>query len=322
MRVFVTGGNGFIGSAVVRELVGRGHAPVCLLRATSKTDRIDGLPFERASGDVRDVASLRSGMSGCDGTVHLAAPGSWHAADPAELEHVIVRGAENVLDAASGRPAHRIVLVSSSAAINASEAPTVFDERAEFRVRDPQLHYAHAKHRAELAARSAIERGAQVVIVNPAEVYGPGDTALGTASNLIDFAKYTPVLICDGGTGVVHVDDVARGIVAALERGRAGERYILNGENLTVRQLAELTLELIGRRVPIIRVPNGPSRVIAALAVRFHLPVPFNPHVVPYATLYWFVDSRKAQRELGVTFRSGRDTISSTVDWLRAKNLI
>jgi dihydroflavonol-4-reductase len=322
MRVFVTGGNGFIGSCVVRELFARGHSVVCLLRPTSKTDRIDDLPFERAGGDVRDVASLRAGMNGCDATVHLAAPSDWHVAEGPYLDDVIVNGARRVLEAASGLSAHRVVLISSSAAINASEQPIVFDERAEFGVRDPALFYAHAKHRAELVARAAFEGGANVVIVNPGEVYGPGDTALGTASHLMDFAKSIPVLVCDGGTSVVHVEDVARGIVAALERGRAGERYILGGENLTIRQMAELVLELVHRRMLIMRIPNGPSRKIAAFAVRYHIPVPFNPHVVPYATLYWFMDSGKAQRELGVTFRGGRETISSTIDWLREKGLV
>ncbi len=322
MRVFVTGGNGFIGSAVVRELSSAGHRVVCLLRPTSKTDRIDGLPFERANGDVRDAASVRAGMRGCDGTIHLAAPGGWHADDAAGLEDVIVNGARNVLDSASALAGHRVVMVSSTAAINASDKPIVFDESAEFAVRDPRLHYAHAKHHAELVARDAAARGVAVVIVNPAEVYGPGDTALGTSANLIDFAKSIPVLVCDGGTSVVHVDDVAHGMIAALERGKAGERYILGGENLTVRQLAELTLEFTHRRVPIVQIPNGVSRAVARAVIRLHVPVPFNPHVVPYATLYWFVDSKKAERELGVTFRGGRETIGPTIDWLREKGML
>ena len=100
MKVFVTGGNGFIGSAVVRELVARGHTPVCLLRKTSDTKRIDALPFERADGDVRDLASVRAGMAGCDGTAHLAAPGGWHADDAAGLEDVIVtEGQHYIFDA-------------------------------------------------------------------------------------------------------------------------------------------------------------------------------------------------------------------------------
>ncbi len=106
----------------------------------------------------------------------------------------------------------------------------------------------------------------------------------------------------DGGTGIVHVDDVAAGILAAMERGRAGERYILSGENLTIRGLAELVLDVSDRRMPIVRVPTGMARAVARGAIRFHIPLPFNPHVVPYATRYWFVDNTKAPSELGVPF--------------------
>jgi len=317
MRVFVTGGNGFIGSAVVRELSTAGFDVVCLLRERSNTTRIDGLRFERVTGDVRDAASVRSGMTGCDRTVHLAAPGGWTQDDPSLLRDVIERGARNVLEVAADLPGHRVVIVSSTAAVNASDTPRIFDERTEFTVPDQTLHYAQAKHRAELLARAAHERGTPVVVVNPAEVYGPGDMELGAAGNLVDFAKSWPVLVCDGGTGIVHVDDVAAGIVAALERGRAGERYIFSGENLTVRQLAALTLELLGRRAPILRIPNGVARLVSRLGIALHVPLPYNPYVMPYATRYWFVDSAKARRELGVSFRGARETITSALDWLQ-----
>jgi len=318
VRVFVTGGNGFIGSAVVRQLVSSGHHVVCLLRETSRTERIDDLPIERAIGDVRDPSSLVSPMSECDGTIHLAAPASWNDGESSALREIIEAGTQHVLDAAGTRAGHRIVVVSSTAAINASETPQTFDERAEFAIDDPTLVYAHAKHRAEQLALDAFRRGVGVVIVNPAEVYGPGDTALGTADNLIDFATSTPVLVCHGGTSIVHVEDVASGIIAALERGRAGERYILGGDNLTIRELAELVLELLHRRALIITVPNGLSRVAARAAVRWRIPVPFNAHVVPYATRYWFVDNAKARRELNVAFRNARQTLESTLAWLEA----
>jgi dihydroflavonol-4-reductase len=322
MRVFVTGGNGFIGSQVVKRLVGAGHRAVCLLRPTSRTDRIDGLAIERAQGDVRDLASLHAGMGGSDCTVHLAAPASWENDDSPELGQVIEGGTRNVLDAAAALSGHRVVFVSSTAAINASEMPKLFDERTAFSVTDTSLSYAHAKHRAELIATEAFGRGVPVIVVNPAEVYGPGDTALVTAGNLIDFAKSSPVLVCRGGTGVVHVEDVAAGVIAALERGRPGERYILGGENVTIRQLAELCLELLGRHAKIVTIPNRLVRVVSRIGIRLHLPLPYNPHVVPYATRYWFVDSSKAERELGVSFRSARETIASTLAWLKDKGLV
>jgi dihydroflavonol-4-reductase len=135
---------------------------------------------------------------------------------------------------------------------------------------------------------------------------------------LIDFATSTPVLVCRGGTCVVHVDDVADGIIAAMERGRAGERYILGGENVSIRELAELVLALVGRRATIVEVPNGLARFVTKVAMRLHVPLPYNPHVVPYATRYWFADSSKAQRELGVGFRGARETIGATLEWLYA----
>src|SRR5438045_1207540 len=117
MKVFVTGGNGFIGSAVVQELVAAGHIAICLMRPTSRADRLAGRTFERRTGDVRDAASLREGITGCDATVHLAAPGGWEKDDPALLADVVEGGTRNVLDAARSLSDHRVVVVSSTAAI-------------------------------------------------------------------------------------------------------------------------------------------------------------------------------------------------------------
>lgn len=322
MKYLVTGGNGFIGSVLVRRLAGAGHSVRCLLRPTSDTSRIANVPFETARGDVRDLASVRAAMAGCDCTIHLAAPGGWEMDDPDVLSAVIEGGTRNVLAAAEGRREHRVVFVSSTAAVNASSTPVEFDESSPFTIDDPILAYAHAKHRAERATAEAVARGVDAVIVNPAEVYGPGDTALGTAQNLVDFATSTPVLVCDGGTSIVHVEDVVTGILAALERGRTGERYILAGENVSVRRLAGIVLDVEERPARVVQVPNGLVRGIARAAVRMRLPLPFNPHVVPYATRYWFMNSAKARRELGVSFRGARETVESTLEWLRHKGFI
>lgn len=317
MKVFVTGGNGFVGCAVVKRLVDSGHAVRCLLRPTSKTERIDNLPIERVTGDVRDAASVSAGMEGCDGTIHLAGVSSWNEINSPALTDVVEGGTRNVLAAAATRPGHRVVFVSSATAVNGSEEPQVFNEESEFTIDDPQLKYATAKLRAEAICRDAHAKGVSVVIVNPAEVYGPLDSSFVTAGNLVDFAKANPVLVCKGGTSVVHVEDVAAGIVAALERGRPGERYILGGENLTIRELADLCLKLVGRRARIVSIPNGLIRALARVATKLHLPLPFNADVVPYATRYWFVDSSKAQRDLGVTFRDARETLRPTIAWLK-----
>lgn len=313
-KVFVTGGSGFIGSRVVRALVHQGIVPRCLLRKSSDVSRIADLPFERAEGDVRDGQAVRDGFAGCDGAIHLASLSNWNDIDSPLMDEVVKGGTRNVLEAARITGNKKVVFVSSATAINGSEEPQVFDEASAFTLDDRKLSYARHKRDAE---RMCLESGVPVVIVNPAEVYGPGDTAFITAGNLVDFAKSSPVVVCDGGTSVVHVDDVALGIVRALERGRPGERYILAGENLTVRQLAELTLELVGRKPSIMKLPKSVIRSVASAASFAHIPLPFNPKVIPYATRYWFVDNKKARAELGVVFRSARDTLAPTVAWLR-----
>jgi dihydroflavonol-4-reductase len=317
MKVLVTGGNGFIGSVVVRMLTAEGHSVRCLIRRNSNTDRLAEGTYERAIGDVRDAASVEAALDGCDAVIHMASLSAWDQIDSPLMDEVVIGGTRNVLAAAKAHPGTRVVFVSSILAINGSARPHPFDESAEWSLSDRRLSYSRCKRQAEAMCRRAVADGVPVVIVNPGEVYGPNDTALITACNLIDFAKSMPVLVCDGGTSVVYVDDVALAIVRALERGRSGERYILGGENLTVKQLASLCLELLGQKKPIVRVPNSVIKAITAVATRLRIPLPFNAHAIPYATKYWFMTSQKAQRELGVSFRSARETLGPTLAWLK-----
>ena len=252
MRVFVTGGNGFIGSVVVRELIAAGHDVVCLLRPTSNTDRLAGLAHQRVDGDVRDPESLRAGMADAGAVIHLASLSSWDLIDSPEMKDVVLGGTRNVLDAAAALGNLRVVFVSSVTAVGATPGPTPLDENAAYNLEKTRgLTYSQYKFQAEQMCRDAVSTGQDVVIVNPAEVYGPNDIALITAGNLVDFAKSSPVLVCRGGTSVAYVDDVALGIVRAMERGKRGERYILGGPNVTLRELAAETLDILARRAKI-----------------------------------------------------------------------
>jgi dihydroflavonol-4-reductase len=317
MKIFLTGGSGFIGSAVVRKLLERGDSVRCLLRPTSSLSRIEGLPFERVVGDVRDAAAVAEAIRGCDAVIHLACLSSWQQINSADMDAVAVEGTRNVMEAAIGNGCRRAVYVSSILAIGASRTPCVMREDSTGDVALGALRYSMAKRRAEEYCREAVRRGLDVVIVNPGEVYGPHDDAMVTAGNLLDFAKSWPVLVCKGGTAVAHVDDVAGGILAALERGRAGERYILASENLSVRSLAGLTLQILGLRRPILNFPTWMVRSLAWLGTNLRMPLPFEPAVIPYATLYWFMDGAKAKSELGIAFRPARETLASTLSWLR-----
>jgi dihydroflavonol-4-reductase len=322
MRVFITGGNGFIGSRVVRQLIGAGHQPRCLVRKGSSAKRLDGLAYEHVEGDVRDQACLVRGLAGCTAAIHLASVSAWNDIVSPLMRQVVVEGTANLLaamrESAVTRAVTRAVYVSSATAINGSSSAQLHSEESPFTLSGAAFAYALAKREAEGLCRAAGAAGIAVVTVNPAEVYGPDDDQLITAGNLIDLLRSRPVLVCSGGTSIVHVDDVARGIVLALERGQGGSRYILGGENLTIRQLAELTLELAGRSGRIITLPNGLIRALARISPALHLPLPFNPALIPYATRYWFMDAGKAVRELGASFRPGRAVLEPTISWLRA----
>jgi dihydroflavonol-4-reductase len=322
LNVFVTGGNGFIGSAVVQRLVQSGHQVRCLIRPSSRCERIAALAVECVPGDVRDLASLRSGMAGCQAVIHLAGLSSWDEINSPLLREVVEGGTRNVLQAAMDARTRRVIFVSSVTAVNGSDHPEIFDESSEFTLNDPELTYALAKHSAEAECRIWMARGLPVVIVNPAEVYGPSDTALVTACNLISFARSNPIFVCSGGTSIVHVDDVASGIVSALGKGRPGERYILGGENLTIRQLAHLFLELANVRRRILTLPNWLIRQVTRASEILRFSLPYHTGVIPYATRYWFVDASKARRELDVQFRDARATLMPTIAWLKQEGHI
>lgn len=233
-----------------------------------------------------------------------------------EIADIVVGGLRNVIEqSAEGA---RIVFVSSLAAIGPGEHK---ERLSEGPIRPPRkrpgMAYAYAKMCAEALCREASAQGRDIVVVNPAETYGPGDDRLVTAGNLIALLQPPLTLVCRGGTCIAHVDDVAEGIVAALEKGRSGERYILGGENLDHKELARLVLSLAGRRQPVVAVPNTVFRWATRLAVALGLALPFDRSIVPYATRYWFADSSKARRELQIQFRPAPETLRPTLDWLK-----
>ena len=318
MKVFVTGGNGLIGSNVVRLLRAMNYQVRCLLRPGAQTARIDDQRVERVEGDVLDLPSVERGMAGCDAAIHLACLSAWDQIDSPAVESVAVDGTRNVLNAAG--KSVRVVHISSIVAVGATRAPGLLDESTPFNLAgEPGLRYAQAKHRSEQLCREAASRGADVVIVNPAETFGPGDTGLVTARTLIELLKRPLTLVCEGGTSLAYVEDVAAGIVAALKRGKAGERYILGGENVSHHKLALLCLELARLRRPVLTVPRLLLRGSVKLAEGLGLRLPFSPAVVPYITRYWFVDNAKAVQELQVTFRPARETLQPTIAWLQAE---
>ena len=322
MRVFVTGGNGFLGSSVVRTLLDKGYKVRCLLRSTSNTSRIDRLPIERVLGDIHDLLSLEVGMSGCDNVIHLAGISDWQEITSSRMHESIVVGTQNVLNTAVKLEGRRFVYISTISAINSTNIPVKQNEDTPCTLNLNNFPFVKAKREAEALCFKAASLGGSTIIVCPPETFGPNDIDLITSRNLINWYKQSNVLVTKGGVCVGYVDDVALGIVAALERGRSGNRYILGGENVTIKQIAEQMFDILGEKRNIIAIPNPIVNLLTKVACTLHIPLPYNPAVVPYATQFWFMDNTKAVKELGVSFRSLREALIPTLAWLKEKHFI
>jgi len=314
--VFVSGGNGFIGSRVVRCLHDQGYQINCLLRASSDTSRLDGISYRRFNGDVRDADSMRDAIAASQYAIHLASLSAWHQLDGPALEDTIIGGARNVLELARQEQTQRVVIVSSILAINGTLSPRMIHEDDGYELTDPGMRYAHAKKAVEDMVGEFTADGLEVIIVNPVETYGPEDHDMVTACNLIDFLNNWPCLTTRGGTAITGVEEVAGAIVSALKRGNSGERYILGGDNLSIRELARLTLMIAGQKKPIVHIPLALLKVVIPMMMRLRLPPPIVPEMLPYLGYYFFTDSTKAVSELDYQPKSAVEVLTPVVKWL------
>ncbi len=310
-NIFITGATGLIGSQVVNLILQRGLTITCLVRPGSDTSRLPDVQI--AEGDIMDSSSLLKGMRGASHVIHLAAMGDWKNIDNPITLKGIVEGTRNVLSVARECGISRFLYVSSAAAINGTLQPRLLDETSPFELPRKGFSYAHAKREAETICQDFLREGLPVVIVNPAETFAPDDHRLTTATNLLRFTKGRIAWATRGGTGVVHAGDVATGILAALERGHPGQRYILSAENITFAAMAGLVRETAGLPVKIMAPPQVLLRIIAIFESSIGLSHGLTPGMIPYIRRYWFMDSQKARQQLGWRPRAGSKAIIETI---------
>ena len=252
MTTLVTGATGFLGSAVARALLDAGHAVRVLTRPGADTRNIDGLDVERATGDLTDRPSLEKAARGCDTLFHVAADYRLWIPDPPTVYRTNVDGSRDLLRAAASAGAIRIVYTSSVATLglNADHSPA--DEETPVTEAAMIGHYKRSKFLAEEAVRTLIrDEGVPAVIVNPSAPIGPRDIKpTPTGRIIVDFATGRMPAYVDTGLNVVHVDDCAAGHLQALELGAVGERYILGGEDMTLREILECLARLTGAPGP------------------------------------------------------------------------
>jgi dihydroflavonol-4-reductase len=327
MKALVTGATGFVGAAVARALLGAQWQVRVLARRGSDRRNLKNLDVEVCEGDLTDLDSLQRAAQGCDGLFHVAADYRLGARDPAELYRTNVEGTRHVLSAAQRSGVQRIVYTSSVATIGIPADGTPGDEQSANSLENMIGHYKRSKYLAEEVVREAALGGMSVVIVSPSTPVGPGDVKpTPTGLLVLDAAAGKMPAYVDTGLNIVHVDDVAAGHLLAYERGKPGERYILGGEDMSLREILEVIARLEGRNPPRVRLPYGVVIPIAYVAEGFARLTGRSGRItlegVRMSRKKMFFSSAKAVRELGYRWRPPVQAFEDAIRWFRGNGLL
>jgi farnesol dehydrogenase len=327
-RVFVTGATGFIGTKLVQELVRRGCSVRALRRASSNADGLGSERVELVQGSILDPESLRRGMEGCEQVYHLAAYAKNWARERDVFFQQNVEGTRHVLATAQACGVKRLVVTSTIVTLGPTAPGVVGDETMARLTPRCFTEYEESKTVAEREVLQWVARGGPAVIVNPTRVFGPGKLTEGNSVTLM-IDQYTrgrlPVLL-NAGVNVgnyAFVDDLVRGYLLAMEKGRIGERYILGGQNVSLKGFFELVDGATGRRHRQVSLPPWAGLAFARFEELKAKWLGVYPQVSPgWVETFladWAYSCAKAERELGYTITPLREGIHTTCEWLRTQ---
>jgi dihydroflavonol-4-reductase len=328
MKAFVTGATGFLGSHVARVLAAEGGELRVLVRPTSNLKNLEGLNAETAAGDLRDPASIDKAMSGCDTVFHVAADYRLWARDPEEMYRSNVEGTRAILEAARKNGVRRVVYTSSVATMGFTRNGNPADEDSPVTLPNMIGHYKRSKFMAEQIALETGRSGMHVVVVNPTTPVGEQDIKpTPTGRIILDFLKRKFPAYVDTGLNLVDVTECARGHVAALERGKSGERYILGGENLTLKQILDKLGAITGLPSPTVKLPYFFAFAAAVVDETITGRI---LHREPRATIdavrmgrkKMFASSAKAEHELGWKLIPVESALRRAVEWFRGNGYV
>jgi len=327
MRALVTGASGFVGAAVARALLAQGWEVRALVRPASDRTNLKNLPVAIALGDLADAPSLAPALSGCEALFHVAADYRLGAPDPSQLYRTNVEGTRHLLSAAVQAGVKKIIYTSSVATMGIPVDGTPGDERTPASLEAMIGHYKRSKYLAEQVVLEAAAAGTPAVIVNPSTPVGPGDVKpTPTGQLVLDAAAGRMPAYVDTGLNIVHVDDVAAGHLLAFHRGQLGERYILGGEDMTLRQILGYIAQRVGRKPPRVRLPYAAVLPIAYLAEAIAKVTGKSGRItlegVRMSRKYMFFSSAKAVRELGYRWRPPSEALGDAVNWFRERGLL
>ena len=323
MKALVTGGTGFVGSHLVRRLLEHGSEVRCLVRPASRLDNLRDLPVEFAHGDLRDADSLKQAMQGVRVVYHCAADYRLWCKDPREMYASNVNGSRNVMQAALDAGVERVVYTSTVGALGHHGDGRPANEATPVTIDDMIGHYKRSKFLAEEEVRAWAARGLPVVIVNPSTPVGELDIKpTPTGKIIVDFLKGKMFGYVDTGMNLIDVRDCAEGHLLAAERGRAGERYILGGVNLTLKEMFDALAGVTGMASPKMKVPHWVAESYARVENFWSLNLAHREPDVPLESVQmsrhkmWF-DSAKAVAELGLPQGPIKNALARAVQWFQ-----
>jgi dihydroflavonol-4-reductase len=324
LKAFITGATGFLGSHVARVLAEQGADLRLLVRPTSNLKNLEGLKAETATGDLRDPASLEKAMSGCEVVFHVAADYRLWVRDPAEMYRSNVEGTRSILEAARKNGVRCVVYTSSVATIGFTGNGRPANEDSPVSLADMIGHYKRSKFMAEQIAMEAGRSGMRVVTVNPTTPVGEQDVKpTPTGRIVVDFLKGKFPAYVDTGLNLIDVRECARGHVAALEKGKTAERYILGGEDLTLKQILDKLGMIAGLPSPKVKLPYfvayAAGLVDETVSGRLMGREPrATVETVRMGKKKMWASSDKAERELGWKPVPADDALRRAVEWFRA----
>ncbi len=324
MKVFVTGATGFVGSHVARVLLQQGAELRLLVRASSRTENLEGLRAERVVGDLCNGEVLRNGMSGCELLFNVAADYRLWARDPQEIYRSNVDGTRTVMEAARTAGVRRVIHTSSVATVGFNGHARPADEDSPVSLGDMIGPYKRSKFMSEQVALEAARSGMDVVLVNPTTPVGEQDIKpTPTGRIIVDFLRRKFPAYVDTGLNLVDVVECAHGHVAAAEEGRRGERYILGGENLTLKQILDKLAAITGLPSPSVRLPyavalatGAVDTLVSGVLLRREPRVTLDS--VRMGRKKMFASSAKAERELGWKMVPVDGALRRAVEWFQS----
>ena len=322
MQIFITGATGFVGGHVARAYAARGARQRVLVRANSRLADLEGLAdLDLVQGDLRHTGNLKQAIEGCDAVVHVAADYRLWVRDPAAMYAANVQATDNLLRLAREAGVPRFVYTSSVATMGFLSDGTIVNEETPVSLASMIGHYKRSKFMGEQAALTAARAGQHVMILNPTTPIGAGDAKpTPTGRIVVDFLNRKFPAYVDTGLNLVDVEEVARAHVVALERGRSGERYILGGENLSLKQILDRLSAISGLPSPTLRVPHQVAMAFAFFdewftgRLRGREPRA-TVEAVRMGMKTMFADSSKAERELGFQILPVYGAMRSAVEW-------